>query len=96
MDKLNLLTLALLPGARRGGRSVTDSPFQIRPRRGRAQRDPALPVLRRLQTSPSRPGGRSKLEYSGERLTYEVELVTTDDRLIGRWTPDAAATSEES
>ena len=43
---------------------------------------PLAEVLRRLQTSHPGRVVEVELEYSDQRLTYEVELVTTDGRLI--------------
>lgn len=71
-------------GARRGGRSVANSPdFEFaRDAVARGEILPLAEVLRRLQTSHPGRVVEVELEYSDQRLTYEVELVTTDGRLI--------------
>ena len=84
MDKLSLLTLALLlaPVAA-GGQSQIPPDFEFaRDSVARGEILPLAEVLRRLQTSHPGRVVEVELEYSDQRLTYEVELVTTDGRLI--------------
>ena len=84
MDKLSLLTLALLlaPVAA-GGQSQIPPDFEFaRDAVARGEILPLAEVLRRLQTSHPGRVVEVELEYSDQRLTYEVELVTTDGRLI--------------
>ena len=84
MEKLTLLTLALLIApVSAGGQAQIPPDFELA--RDAVERGEILPlaeVLSRLQESHPGRVIEVELEYSDQRLTYEVELVTTDGRLI--------------
>ena len=86
MEKLTLLTLALLMApVAAGGQSQSQIPPVFDLARDAVERGEILPlaqVLTRLQTSHPGRVIEVELEYSGNRLVYEVELVTDDGRLI--------------
>ena len=84
MEKLTLLTLALLIApVSAGGQAQIPPDFELA--RDAVERGEILPlaeVLSRLQESHPGRVIEVELEYSGNRLVYEVELVTDDGRLI--------------
>ena len=84
MEKLTLLTLALLIApVSAGGQAQIPPDFELA--RDAVERGEILPlaeVLSRLQESHPGRVIEVELEYSDDRLVYEVELVTGDGRLI--------------
>ena len=84
MEKLFVLTLALLiaPVAA-GGQTQIPPDFELaRDAVARGEILPLAEVLSRLQKSHPGRVIEVELEYSDDRLVYEVELVTADGRLI--------------
>ena len=84
MEKLTLLTLALLIApVSAGGQAQIPPDFELA--RDAVERGEILPlaeVLSRLQESHPGRVIEVELEYSHDILVYEVELVTSDGRLI--------------
>ena len=84
MDKLSLLTLALLlaPVAAVGQSQIPPDFEFARDAVARGEILPLAEVLSRLQESHPGRVIEVELEYSDNILVYEVELVTDDGRLI--------------